>query len=107
LLSAIVGSLITVIATIFSVTIVTLQLASSQYSPRLLQRFMSDRLVQIVLGTYAATFVYAILVLRIVRAPGTASGAFNPLVSVPVALVLALISVALLVYFIHHIANMS
>lgn len=107
LLSAIVGSLITVIATIFSVTIVTLQLASSQYSPRLLQRFMSDRLVQVVLGTYAATFVYAILVLRIVREPDAAAGAFTPLISVPVALVLALVSVGLLVYFIHHIANMS
>lgn len=107
LLSAIVGSLITVIATIFSVTIVTLQLASSQYSPRLLQRFMSDRLVQVVLGTYAATFIYAILVLRIVRSPAASSDIFNPLISVPVALVMALISVALLVYFIHHIADMS
>ncbi|HVF00869.1 MAG TPA: DUF2254 domain-containing protein [Rubrobacteraceae bacterium] len=107
LLSAIVASLITVIATIFSVTIVTLQLASSQYSPRLLQRFMSDRLVQIALGTYAATFVYAVLVLRLIRSPESFSGTFNPLVSVPVALLMALISVALLIYFIHHIADMS
>ncbi len=107
LLSAIVASLITVIATIFSVTIVTLQLASSQYSPRLLQRFMSDRMVQVTLGTYAATFVYAVLVLRLIRSPESFSGTFNPLVSVPVALLLALVSVALLIYFIHHIANMS
>lgn len=104
-LSAISGSLITVIATVFSLTIVTLTLVSGQYSPRLLRSFMGDRGLQIVLGTYIGTFVYSLMVLRLISTSGGGATGFNPAVSVAVAIILALLCVSLLIYFINHVAQ--
>lgn len=104
-LSAISGSLITVIATVFSLTIVTLTLASGQYSPRLLQSFIADRGLQTVLGAYIGTFVYSLMILRVISTSGGETSSFNPVVSVALATILALLCVALLVYFINHIAH--
>ena len=105
-LSAIAGSIITVAATTFSLTIVALQLASSQYSPRVLRNFTSDLGVQVVLGTFIATFLYSLLVLRVVRAAQDGAPTFVPVISVTVAVVMALLSVGLLVYFVQHIASL-
>ena len=105
-LSTIAGSLIMVVATVFSLTIVALQLASANYSPRLLRNFTSDRGVQIVLGAYIATFTYSILILRIIRTPRSDAAPFVPIISVTVAVLLALVCVGLLIYFIPHIASM-
>ena len=106
LLGTIAGSLITVVATVFSLTIVALQLASTSYSPRVLRNFTSDRGVHLVLGTYIATFTYALMVLRVVRTPeNPPSKTFVPVLSVTVAVLLALICVGLLIYFIHHVAQ--
>src|SRR5690606_30582507 len=65
-LSAIAGSMVTIAGIIFSITIVTLVLASSQMGPRLLRNFIKSRLIQVVLGSYVASFVYCLLVLRVV-----------------------------------------
>lgn len=105
-LSTIAGSLVTVVATVFSLTILALQLASSQYSPRLLRSFTGDRGVQTVLGAYIATFLYSLLVLRIIRSPEGGATSFNPTISTTTAIVLAFLCVGLLIYFIQHIANM-
>ncbi|WP_158545873.1 DUF2254 domain-containing protein [Blastococcus sp. TF02A-30] len=103
MLSAIASSLISVTTLLLSLTIVTLQLASSQYSPRLLQTFVRDRVVQTCLGVLLGTFVYALVVLRTVRsADEDAGGAFVPRLSVSVAFVLTLASVAALVAFLNH-----
>jgi uncharacterized membrane protein len=103
MLSAIASSLISVTTLLFSLTIVTLQLASSQYSPRLLQTFVRDRVVQSCLGVLLGTFVYALVVLRTVRsADESGAGAFVPRLSVTVAIVLTLASVAALVTFLSH-----
>lgn len=107
LLSTIAGAMITVVSISFSVTIVALQQASSQYSPRVLRTFTSDKLNQIVLGMYIATFVYALLVLRSVRTEVSdidGSG-FVPALSVVVAIILALICLGLLIVFIHRITQ--
>ncbi len=104
-LSAIAGSIITVAATTFSLTIVALQLASSQYSPRLLRNFTSDVGVQVVLGTFISTFLYSLLVLRVVRASVDGAPTFVPVVSVTTAVVMALLSVGVFVYFVQHIAS--
>ncbi len=102
-LSAIATSLISVTTLLFSLTIVTLQLASSQYSPRLLQTFVRDRVVQSCLGILLGTFVFALVVLRSVRsADDSEDTAFVPRLSVTVALVLTLASVAALVAFLSH-----
>jgi uncharacterized membrane protein len=81
----------------------TLQLASSQFGPRVLRNFMRDRSNQIVLGTFIATFLYCLLVLRTVR--GTENSSFVPHLSVAFGALLAIASVAVLIYFIHHIAT--
>jgi uncharacterized membrane protein len=102
-LSTIASSLISVTTLLFSLTIVTLQLASSQYSPRLLQTFVRDRVVQASLGTLLGTFVYALVVLRSVRSADESDDtAFVPRLSVTVAFLLTLASVAVLVAFLSH-----
>jgi len=105
LLSSIAGSLITVIALAFSSTIVAIQQASSQFSPRVIRNFMRDKVNQLTFGTYVATFVYALLILRQVRDDQSGVGEFVPALSVTCALVLALTCVGLLIYFIHHTAS--
>ena len=104
-LNVITGSLITVTGVIFSVTIVAVQLASSQYTPRVLRNFSSDRGNQVVLGIFIGTFTYALLVLRTVRASGGGSEAVVPRVAVTVAVLLVVVSVAALIYFINHVAR--
>jgi uncharacterized membrane protein len=49
---------------VFSITIVVLQLPSAQFSPRVLQMFLGDRVIQLTLGVFVATFVYAMVVVR-------------------------------------------
>lgn len=73
-LSAIGGSMITVAGTVFSVTIAAVVYASGQYGPRLLSNFMSDRGNQVTLGTFIATFLYCLLVLRTIRSPEESGG---------------------------------
>lgn len=104
-LGAIAGSMITVAGTVFSITIVALSLASSQFGPRLLRNFLSDRGNQAVLGTFIATFLYCILVMRRVYSDAGEAIADVPAVSVSVAIVLAVVSLGVLIYFIHHIAQ--
>lgn len=103
ILSVIASSMITVASLIFSITMLSLQLASSQFGPRVLENFMRDRSNQIVLGTFVATFLYCLVVLRSVR--GTADSGFVPHLTVAFAVLLATISVGVLIYFIHHIAT--
>ncbi len=102
-LSTIAGSMITIAGVTFSITIVALTLASSQFGPRLLRNFMMDTGNQVVLGTFIATFIYCLLVLRSVAAEGPT--AFVPSVSVTFAVVLALTNVGVLIYFIHHVST--
>ncbi|MEO8796623.1 MAG: DUF2254 domain-containing protein [Polyangiaceae bacterium] len=103
LLSTIAGSMITAASVTFSLASVALSLASQQYGSRVLRNFMRDRITQILLGTFISTFVYCVLVVRTIR--GTEfSGGFVPAISVTVALALALASLVLLVFFIHHVS---
>jgi uncharacterized membrane protein len=107
LLSVIAASMVTSISLIFSVTMVVLQLASGQYSPRVLRTFIRDRLVEIVLASYIGTFVYCLLVLPSVRSGGGAStdSEYVPALAVSAALAFALVSLGLFVRYVHHIAH--
>lgn len=100
LLSAVAGSIIAVAATAFSIVIVALQLASSQFGPRLLRNFMKDTGNQVVLGTFISTFIYCLLVLRTIH--GEDYNIFVPQISVTVSIVLAISSMGVLIYFIQH-----
>ncbi|KQN27598.1 DUF2254 domain-containing protein [Sphingomonas sp. Leaf38] len=107
LLSSIGGSMIGVAGTTFSVTIAAVVYASGQYGPRLLSNFMSDRGNQVTLGTFIATFLYSLVVVRTIRSPGEAAGeaAFVPQLAVLVGVLLVLCSIAVLIYFIHHVPS--
>jgi uncharacterized membrane protein len=102
LLSTVAGSMITVAGVVFSITLVVLSLASSQFGPRLLRNFMRDTGSQVVLGMFIATYVYCLLVLRTIRS--TNSVEFVPYISVTLGLVLAVGSLGVMIFFIHHIA---
>jgi uncharacterized membrane protein len=103
-LSVIASSMITVASLIFSITMLSLQLASSQFGPRTLGNFMRDRSNQIVLGTFIATFLYCLFVLRSVRGTeGASFDSFVPHLAVGFGVLMAAASVAVLLYFIHHI----
>ena len=114
LLTVISSSMIGVASTVFAITIAAVVYASGTYGPRLLTNFMTDRGNQLSLGVFVATFVYGLMVLRVVRAedevPATAEDAaatylpgFVPQISLLIAVALLLLSVAVLVYFLHHI----
>jgi uncharacterized membrane protein len=102
LLSTVAGSMIAIAGTVFSMTLVALSLASSQLGPRLLRNFMRDTANQVVLGTFVATFVYCLLVLRTIRRADEV--AFVPHLSVSLAVLLAMVSIGVLIYFIHHVS---
>ena len=104
LLSAIITSMISFTGLVFSITIVVLQLTSSQFSPRVLRTFLDDRFNQLTLGVFVATFVYALVVLRGVR--GTAeTEPVVPQLAVTLAFGLVLASVVIFLSYIHHIAQ--
>ena len=104
-LDAIASSLITVTSLTFSLTVVTLQLASSQFSPRLLRTFTRDRIVHVTLALFLSTFTYALTVLRSVRANDNGQQEFVPRFAVTFGFVLALVSVIALVSFLAHLAR--
>ena len=103
-LSSIAGSLITATSLTFSLTVVALQLASSQASPRVLRLFSRDRQVHATLAMFLGTFAYAITVLRSIRDSTDESPEFVPRIAVTVGFVLTLISVVMLVFFLAHLA---
>ena len=105
ILAAIGGTMLGVAATSFSITISVLATTSSTYGPRLVRNFMADRGNQVVLAVHTSAFLYSLVVLRAVRTADDSSEAFVPDVAVSVAVLFATAGVAVLVYFIHHIAG--
>ncbi|TYZ06172.1 DUF2254 domain-containing protein [Hymenobacter lutimineralis] len=103
MLTAIAGSMITVAGLIFSLTLSTLAQVSSQYTSRVLRNFMRDRANQVVLGFFVSIFAYCLIVLRTIR--GGDEGRFIPSLAVGMGLVLALLSIGVLIFFIHHMAS--
>lgn len=103
LLATIASSSITVASVVFSITIVALSTASSQFGPRLLPNFMQQGATQIALGAFIATFIYALLVLG--QIPEQSTGGPLPAFSVALGLFAGVASFAVLVYFIHHVAT--
>jgi uncharacterized membrane protein len=103
MLSTLAGSMMTVLGVTFSMTLVALTLASSQYTSRILRIFMRSRTTQTALGVFAGTFTYCLIVLRTIRSGSVDE--FIPGLAVFFAFVLALGSVGVLIFFIHHIAS--
>ncbi len=111
-LSTVAGSMITVAGVTFSMTILSISTTTTQIGPRLLNNFMGDKGNQLTLGVFISTFIYCLMVLRTVRNAETDSGdvtkanltaAFVPHVAVIVGVLMALASVGVLIYFVHHV----
>lgn len=102
-LSTIAGSMITVAGVTFSVTIAAIATTSSQYGPRLLTNFMHNFGNQVTLGTFIATFMFCVLVLRTIQSEGEANGAFVPHIAIFGGVMFGVASLAVLIYFIHHV----
>ncbi|MFV2103521.1 DUF2254 domain-containing protein [Micromonospora sp. LOL_024] len=102
LLSSIITAMISFTALVFSITVVALQLASSQYSPRVLRTFLQDRIIQATLGTFVATFLFAMVVLAALPASDSER---LPELSLAVSMSLVLASTAMFIYYLHHITT--
>jgi uncharacterized membrane protein len=102
-LSAIAAAVITVVCVVFSITILALTLASQQFGPRMMRNFVRDIGNQMTLGVFVATFVYAVLALGSISSDPR--GDFVPHLSITIAEALLLLDLAVLIYFIHHIAK--
>ena len=104
LLATVAAAIITVVGIVFSITIVALTLASTQFGPRMLRNFVRDPGTQLSLGTFVASFCYAMIAL--VSVGGGPHGDFVPHLSITVTLLFTLFDVAVLIYFLNHIATM-
>lgn len=102
-LSAIVGAMVTSTGVVFSITIVALSLASSQYGSRLIRTYRGRRTTHFTLGIFVSTSLYCILVLASIREIGEFS--FVPTVSVTVGILLTIVCLATLVYYIHDMSR--
>lgn len=102
-LGAIAGSVITIAGVVLSLTLLTLSLASTQFGPRLLRNFLRDLVNQLVIGSFVATFLYCLLVLRTIRHGD--EGDFVPHISVSLGVLMAVGSMAVLIYFVHHVSS--
>ena len=103
LLSAIVASMLTAISVTFSVTIVALTVAAQHFGPRMLNSFVRHTTAQVVLGTFIATFIYAVLVLGAIRSGGSAGAV--PQLAVTGAVALVLVSIGALIFYVHHVST--
>ncbi len=104
LLATVAAAIITVVGIVFSITIVALTLASTQLGPRMLRNFVRDPGTQVSLGTFVASFCYAMIAL--VSVGGGPHGDFVPHLSITLTLIFTLLDVAVLIYFLNHIASM-
>jgi len=99
ILAALAAAIITVVGVVFSIILVVLTLASTQFGPRMLRQFIRDRGTQLTLGTFVATFFYSVLVLISI------GSTFVPHLSVTVAVAATAVDLGVLIYFIHHTAT--
>jgi len=102
LLTTVASSVMTVVSITFSITIVALTNASSQFGPRLIRNFMNDSSTQSVLGVFISLFVYCLILVR--ATDQFAEGHFLPGLSIAGAIAMTLCGILLLIYFIHHVA---
>ncbi|SMP59217.1 Uncharacterized membrane protein [Neorhodopirellula lusitana] len=112
-LSTVAGSMITVAGVTFSMTILSISHTTSQIGPRLLNNFMGDKANQFTLGVFISTFIYCLMVLRTVRnaespPPSGADvanlvDAFVPHIALIVGVLMAIASVGVLIFFVHHV----
>ena len=104
ILATVAASMVSLAALVLTITMVVVQLAMGQFSPRIVQRILRDKPSQLAIGLFVATFVHAILAVREVTNRGDGTGQV-PGIAVVTAFVLVLVSIAVLVMYVHHIGQ--
>src|SRR4026208_1482276 len=104
ILTTIAVSMVSLAALVLTITMVVVQLAMGQFSPRIVQRILRDKPSQVAIGLFVATFVHAILALREVTINGDGTGNV-PGIAVVTAFLLVIVSIAVLVVYVHHIGQ--
>jgi uncharacterized membrane protein len=104
ILSTVAASMVSLTALVLTITMVIVQLAMGQFSPRIVQRILRDKPSQLAIGLFVATFVHAILALREVTINGDGTGQV-PGIAILTAFILVLVSIAVLVVYVHHIGQ--
>ncbi len=102
ILSTVAASMVSLAALVLTITMVVVQLAMGQFSPRIVQTILQDKPSQMAIGIFVATFAHAMLAMRAVNFD---NGGQVPGLSIVVAFVLVLISIAVLVLYVHHIGQ--
>lgn len=102
ILATIAGSVMTAASVIFSITFLALSVAAQQLGPRIINMLMRDRMTQVTLGVFNATFLHALLVLAATSAIQEQQGV--PTIAILIALALAIASFSLVILFVHTIA---
>jgi uncharacterized membrane protein len=105
LLIAVTSTVVTVMALVLGLTVVALQLSSTQFSPRLLRNFIRDRPNQVALSVFSAAFVYSAAGLYTVGVAAGARTEAYPRLAVTGALILLFATLAMVVYFADHLAH--
>lgn len=104
ILSTVAASMVSLTALVLTITMVVVQLAMGQFSPRIVQRILRDKPSQLAIGLFVATFVHAILALREVTNNGDGTG-HVPGIAILASFVLVLASIAVLVIYVQHIGQ--
>ena len=104
ILSTVAASMVSLTALVLTITMVVVQLAMGQFSPRIVQRILQDKPSQLAIGLFVATFVHSILALREVTNRDDSSGEV-PGIAVATAFVLVLVSIAVLVIYVQHLGQ--
>ena len=104
-LATIASSLLTFTGLVFSITILVLQLASSQFSPRVLRTFLEDRFTRFSMGLFVGSFTYAMALIPELRVGSREEPEFVPALSIFIAFVLVVMCVGVFVHYIHHMAH--
>jgi uncharacterized membrane protein len=102
ILAGIAASIMTVVSIVFAILLMTLTLASMQFSPRIIVSFAKDKVTQWTLGIFLGTFLYCMAALP---AAHSLPQPFSPVATVTGAMLLAITCVGLLLFFIHHISQ--
>jgi uncharacterized membrane protein len=102
ILTTIAASMVSLAALVLTITMVVVQLAMGQFSPRIVQTFLRDRPSQFAIGLFVATFTHAMLAMREVSLDGDGQ---VPRIAVVVSYLLVLLSIAMLVLYVDHIGR--
>src|SRR6476620_6025876 len=105
ILSAVAASLVSLATLVLTITMVVVQLAMGQFSPRIVQPILKDRPSQLAIGIFVGTFAFAMLAMRAVIIGGSGGKSQVPGLTVVVAYLLVVVSIAVLVLYVHHIGR--